>query len=87
MTNRSVVGAFGVTSALVILMAGCSKEPVPRSVDWYRAHPGELVTQVEACKNDPGGVGKTRNCTNAKRAAFLDDSHAQAAPLTPIKTK
>lgn len=43
-----------------------------RTVDWYRQHPIERAALLKECRNNPGELGDTPNCTNAEKADMLE---------------
>lgn len=83
MRNKAFFVCF-IASAVVALSACGSHEP-EHTVSWYRAHQKAKTAMVAKCRDNPGALAATVNCKNAERAAFVDDAHAGAAPLKPIK--
>lgn len=57
--------AFCVFAASGFAMAA----PAPKTVSYYLEHPQERKAVVAKCMNDPGRLGKTPDCVNAKAAA------------------
>ena len=57
--------------ALVTLLpiSGCNAEET-RTVEWYLKPENKAVweAKLEECKNNPGELGKTPNCINARKA-------------------
>lgn len=72
-------GAQGVRWCLGIVVAissaACAPSPDPthQSVEYYRANREAREAKVTECVNDPGALGKTPDCVNAKLAAQLED--------------
>lgn len=72
-------GAQGARWCLGILVtigaAACtpSPEPTHQTVDYYRANRDAREAKVAECINDPGVLGKTPDCINAKQAAAIED--------------
>ncbi|MDR2625294.1 MAG: EexN family lipoprotein [Zoogloeaceae bacterium] len=58
------------TATLIALvasgLAACGREL--QSVEWYKEHDAERMEVIRECKADPDRLGKTENCTNAKKA-------------------
>ncbi len=71
-------GAQGARWCLGIVVtvtsAACapSPEPTHQTVEYYQANREVREARVAECVNDPGGLGKTPDCINAKRAAALE---------------
>jgi hypothetical protein len=61
--------------ASLLLIAACSPEaPEPtNTVSYYREHPEERKAMMARCSDDPGGMGQTANCINAKQATATED--------------
>lgn len=72
-------GAHGARWCLgmivTITAAACAPAPEPthQTVDYYRANREAREAKVAECANDPGSLGKTPDCTNAKQAAAIED--------------
>lgn len=72
-------GAHGVRWCLGIVVtigtAACapSPEPTHQTVEYYRANREAREAKVTECANDPGALGKTPDCINAKQAAQIED--------------
>lgn len=70
--------ALGVRWCLGVVItigsAACapSPEPTHQTVDYYRANREARETKVAECANDPGALGKTPDCINAKQAAQIE---------------
>lgn len=72
-------GARSVRMSLeivVTLSAVTACAPVPNraqhSVAYYRTHPAHLKEMLSRCTNDPGGLGRTADCVNARLAARIE---------------
>ena len=54
--------------------AACAPSPDEASltVEYYRTHAEEREAKLAACGNDPGGLGRTPGCVNARQAARLE---------------
>ena len=83
-------GARSVRMSLeivVTLSAVTACAPVPNraqhSVAYYRAHPVALKETLSRCTNDPGGLGRTPDCMNA-RAAARDTGIGSLGTLRPM---
>lgn len=61
---------------VVTLSAVTACAPVPNraqhSVDYYRAHPVALNAMLARCMNDPGRLGHTPECINARAASRIE---------------
>jgi len=71
---QSAEGAAWLGLGLVLLGTGaCSPAPTASSltVDYYRAHTAERDAELALCGNDPGGLGLTPACVNAREAARI----------------
>lgn len=72
-------GARGVRWCLGIVVtistAACAPSPNPthQTVEYYRANREAREARVAECANDPGALGKTPDCINAKQAAQIED--------------
>jgi hypothetical protein len=55
-------------------LAACSRSPSPNTltVDYYRAHPTEREAELARCGNDPGGIGDSAACINAREATRIE---------------
>ena len=51
-------------------LTACGAKEENHTVDWFKQPENNqvLTETVAACKNDPGGLGKTPNCVNADEA-------------------
>jgi hypothetical protein len=63
-----------ITLLLAISLGGCGEEKT-KTKEYYMQpeNAQELEAKVKECKNDPGGVGQTPNCINAKEASISKD--------------
>lgn len=54
--------------------AACAPSPDSSgfTVEYYREHAAERDAQLAACANDPGGLGDSRACINAREAARIE---------------
>ncbi len=59
--------------ALAAAVASCSRPPA-RDIAFYRAHPTERATRLEACRGDRGRPSPTADCINALAADSEDTS-------------
>src|SRR6267154_2621325 len=84
--------AFGtVTAALLAIAAAlsvvcCTRQPEParHTVAEYRSNPDLRREQFARCANDPGALGKTPDCTNAREAQRLEDMRS-VRDLPPVQ--
>src|SRR3989441_165343 len=60
---------------VVTVSAAVSCAPVPdqaNTVTYYRAHATERGAQLKKCVDEPGSIGRTPDCVNAREAARLE---------------
>lgn len=71
-------GASGVRWCLGIVVtvtsAACapSPEPTHQTVEYYRTNRDAREAKLAECANDPGALGQTPDCINARQAARQD---------------
>ena len=55
---------------VTVASAACTPSPDPphRTVEYYRDHAAEREAKLAECTNDPGALGKTPDCVNARVA-------------------
>jgi hypothetical protein len=101
MTNKQQLnrrirhGAPGARWCLGIVVtigtAACAPPPEPthQTVEYYQANREAREAKVAECANDPGGLGKTPDCINAKQAAAIEGlgSLRDMKPLGPSKER
>jgi hypothetical protein len=64
---------LGIVVAISSAACAPSPDPAHQTVEYYRANREARETKVAECVNDPGALGKTPDCVNAKQAAQLED--------------
>jgi hypothetical protein len=66
--------ATWLTLALFLGLASCTREPerAEHSVSEYRANADLRRETFARCTNDPGALGKTPDCVNAREAERLE---------------
>jgi hypothetical protein len=61
---------------VTIAAAACAPAPEPtpthQTVEYYRENREAREAKVAECANDPGSLGKTPDCINAKQAAAIE---------------
>ena len=60
-----------VLLAATISLTGCNESDASRptkTVGWFFEHRDELSVALNACRDNPGELGKTPNCVNANEA-------------------
>lgn len=83
-------GVRGVRLCLGIVVtigsAACTPSPDPthQTVDYYRANKDARQAMVARCENDPGALGQTPDCINARQAAKLEDRPKSLRDLPPM---
>lgn len=65
---------FGVVLLASVMLSGCWDKEETHSVSWYSEHKGERTEKLTACDNNPGELGDTPNCKNAKAAELKNTS-------------
>lgn len=58
-----------------LAVVACSSPPEPpthQTVEFYRANKEARQAKLAECENDPGALGNTPDCINAKQAAKRD---------------
>ncbi len=68
-----LAGVLAVAAALGL--TGCTREPAQaqHTVAEYRANADLRREEFARCANDPGTLGKTPDCVNARDAQRIDD--------------
>lgn len=78
----------GASMGLVLagmLIAGCARVAAPaRTVSYFRAHPRTLAAVWQRCANDPGDLGRTPECVNARQAE-ISNSIGSFRHLPPMR--
>ena len=89
-TSRIRRGALGVRACLGIVVtigsAACAPSPNPthQTVEYYRANREAREARLAECANDPGTLGKTPDCVNARQAGSLE-SIGSLRDLPPLQ--
>jgi hypothetical protein len=67
-------GRFCLGIVVTIGTAACAPPPDEArfTVDYYRQHREAREAKLAACINDPGELGPTPDCVNARQAARLE---------------
>jgi len=54
--------------------AACAPSPDAsgHSVEYYREQSAEREARLAECVNEPGGIGRSRDCSNAREAARIE---------------
>ena len=75
---RLFIRNVATAGSLWFLVSACSPTPeVARyTVPEYQADAQLREQQLSACAKDPGTLGKTPDCVNAKQAQFLQDTRS-----------
>jgi hypothetical protein len=63
---------FAIGMALAVAACSSSEPPTHQTVEFYRVNKEARETKLAECENDPGALGKTPDCINAKQAARRD---------------
>jgi hypothetical protein len=75
--------AIAVLAVALVGLAGCDGDPA-HDVAYYKAHTAERDKKIAQCSNDPGRLGVSPNCTNAKTAlgdAMLDPANKKMGTI------
>lgn len=79
--------AIGVTMAAVACTPAPTPTPTHQTVEYYRANKDVRAAKLSECENDPGALGQTPDCINARQAARQDTkSLRDLAPLNLPET-
>lgn len=79
---RSVRWCLGIVVTIGSAACAPSPEPTHQTVDYYRTNRDAREAKLAECANDPGALGQTPDCINARQAARLDvKSLRDLAPL------
>lgn len=70
---RGTRWCLGIVVTIGIAACAPSPEPPHQTVEYYQANREAREARVAECANDPGGLGKTPDCINAKKAAAIED--------------
>ncbi len=65
---------FFPAAAVLATLAACSPAAISHDKAYYAAHGDERASQLTTCQTDPGRLGLTPNCVNARAAEA--DTHA-----------
>lgn len=81
-TRHGVRCLFGIVVGIGAVACGPSPEPVHQTVEYYRTNREARKAKLAECTNDPGALGQTPDCINARQAARVDiKSLRDLAPL------
>jgi len=69
---RGVRWCLGIVVTISAAACAPSPEPTHQTVEYYRANREARQAKVAECANDPGALGKTPDCINAKQAAQIE---------------
>lgn len=85
MTTFVAVRYLCLVSSMVLIVAGCAREPAQtvNTVDYYLAHPDETERRLAECANNPGETENDPDCINAA-AAGAQLSLGSLRDLPPI---
>src|SRR5437016_4470397 len=83
-TRASLRRTFGMLRAAWVAMATalglvcCTRQPEParHTVAEYRANPDLRREQFARCTDDPGALGSTPDCINAREATRLEETRS-----------
>lgn len=79
---RRVRWCLGIVVTIGSAACAPSPEPTHQTVDYYRTNRDAREAKLAECANDPGALGQTPDCINARQAARLDvKSLRDLAPL------
>lgn len=71
-----------IVSLCLLSMALAACEEQTKTVDYYQRHREEMLTKLIECRNDPAGLGRTKNCLNANTAEFRGSIIDNPSPQT-----
>lgn len=79
---QGVRWCLGIVVTIGAVACAPSPEPTHQTVEYYRANRDARDAKLAECANDPGALGQTPDCINARQAARLDvKSLRDLAPL------
>src|SRR5258708_14299015 len=83
---RLGLGAMGVSVGVVLALIACTRQPATatHTVAEYRANPDMRREQFARCANDPGTLGQTPDCINAREATRLEETRSMRQ-LPPVR--
>jgi hypothetical protein len=77
--------AVTLVTITAVSIFGCTREPpvAQHTVGEYQSNPDLRREQFARCANDPGTLGKTPDCVNAREAQGLEDMRS-VRDLPPV---
>lgn len=72
-----------VLAAMTLSFVGYSEEV--KTVEYYKEHANERKAKIEECKNNPGELRGTPNCTNAIAAYRSNGAKVRLDDNQPLK--
>jgi hypothetical protein len=79
---RGGLSALCVTTVVTLVVnlgvSSCTRqsEVASHTVADYRAHPDLRREELARCSNDPGTLGRTPDCINAREAGRLEENYS-----------
>ena len=83
---RSAAWVAIFAAVATVGVASCTRQPeaARHTVDEYRANPDLRREQFARCANDPGTLGQTPDCVNARQATRLEETRS-VRDLPPVQ--
>lgn len=82
--KKVILGAF--LAAMVLNFTGCGEKEEVKTVEYYKEHADERKAKIEECKNNPGELRGTPNCTNAIAAYRSSGAKVRLDDNKPLET-
>ena len=84
--HRPMLGAIGTSIWVAFGLISCTRQPetAAHTVAEYRANPDLRREQFARCVNDPGTLGQTPDCSNAREATRLEETRS-VRHLPPVQ--
>jgi hypothetical protein len=87
MNNIRKVLWSAALAGFVVSVAGCDATVTAQSADWYKEHGAERGAMLAKCDANPGQLGETADCLNAKaaQAAVTWQAKQGVEGVAPVK--
>lgn len=72
---------------VALALSACGSEEETRTVEWYLKPENKATweAKLEQCRNNPGELGNTPNCINARKAFDRQFLRGSGEPSLPTK--
>lgn len=72
---------------LLMILSPRAKADVLRGRAWYAAHPAIMRQVLAECRDDPGHIGMSPDCQNARAGEVLEASNMASRVLSPTSAQ